>query len=484
MHKTRTIDHYLGTLSLEEKIAQMMVLGVPGVTLDPLAVEFIDKYGIGGLRLSPHANRKFARYMHKGSLAEKNVTREPQWREKIMDNSIPSRRVGAGEYATFLNDLRRKPFERRGLPVHMVADFEFGGGDFTPPGMISLPAPMGLGHAGDLELIRKTSNAIANQVKAIGIDWIHSPVVDVNVNPHNPEIYYRAYHETATQVCACAKAALSGFKDARLIGTLKHFPGRGASCEDAHFGLTEIRVSKEVLYSTHLKPYRDLIEAKHAPSIMLAHTIYPSLDPSKEVATVSDRIIRELLREELNFQGVITTDSLTMGGLMARYSVSQACIMAINSGVDLLLLKDENSLRFELHTDLVAAVRKKIIAEEKINSALRRIWSLKWDYGLFENGGIASPENAETAMRNTDFHFISRKASAKVIRVLRDEDKLLPLNPTQNVLIIDRLIFSQLSRNDSWNYPGMLWDFIRQYSANTGYIDYTALTANKISEKL
>ena len=484
MDKDKTIDRLLGALSIEEKIAQMMVLGVPGLVVDPLMTEFIGKYGIGGLRLSAHANRKFVRYMHKGSCAEKNVTRAPQWREKIMDNTIQSRRVCAGEYSVFLNSLRRKTFEQRGLPVHMVADFEFGGGDFTPPGMISLPAPMGFGHLGDLDLIKRAANASASQIKAVGIDWIHSPVVDVNVNPYNPEIYYRSYHETAPVVSACAKAALDGFKNANLIGTLKHFPGRGASSEDAHFGLTEISAGKREMDEIHLKPYRDLIQSGHAQSIMLAHTIYPGLDPTREIATVSDYIIRELLREELNFQGVITTDSLTMGGLMERYSVSQSCIMAVNSGVDILLLKDENSLRFELHADLVNAVRQGVIAEDKINASLKRIWSLKWDYGLFENGGVVAPEKADLAMRNDKFHSVSREASARAIRILRDEDKLLPLRPEQNVLVIDRLTFAQTSRNDSWNYPGMLWDFMRRHSENIGYIDYTPQTADKIGETI
>ncbi len=480
MNKEQTIDQLLGKLSIEEKVAQLMVLGLTGTFIEPELVGFIEKYGLGGLRLSPHLARKFVRYLPEGSPGVENVKRKPSLREKIFDNDIPPMHVSAKEYAEILNGLRKKAFDReRGLPMHMVADFEHGGGDFTPNGLISTPAPMGFGHLGDIDLVKRAFAALGQQIKAIGIDWIHSPVVDVNVNPRNPEIYTRSYSEDVDMVIDCAKATIEGLKSANVIGCLKHFPGRGDTAEDAHFGMSSIDLSKEEMMKIHLKPYAALAQEGLIPSVMPAHCVYPGLDESREIATVSPKIISGILREELGYNGVITTDSMTMGGLMAKYSVGEACIKAIEAGVDLLLLKDENVLRYELLDSLAGAVKSGRISEDRINQSLRRVWSLKWDYGLFENGGIVDTTQTEAIIQKEEFRAIGREAAAKVIKVKRDNDKLLPLDPNKNILLIDRVIFSQLSRNDSWNHPAMFWEFMMQYSPNVSYIDYQPKSREK-----
>jgi len=466
------IERLLKELSIEEKIAQLMVLGLTGTFVEPELVEFIDRYGLGGLRLSPHLARKFVRYLPDGSPGIKNVVRKPSLREKIFDSSVPPMHVTAKEYAEMLNVLRKKAFQRRKIPMHTVIDCEFGGGDFTPKGMMSLPAPMGFGNLGDLDLIRRSFAALGRQLKAIGIDWIHSPVVDVNVNRNNPEIYIRSYGENAKVVTDCARATLQGLKDSGVIGCLKHYPGRGGASEDAHFGISAINLSKDDMRNTHIEPYAVLAKENLIPSVMPAHSVYPSLDDSGEIATVSPKIITGILREKLGYDGVITTDSMTMGGLMAKYSVGEACIKAIEAGVDLLLLKDENVLRHELLESLASAVKSGRISEKRIDKSLHRIWTLKWNYGLFENGGIVDSDQTEAIIQGEEFKIIGREAAQKVIHIKRDNDKLLPLSRDKSILIMDRVIFSQLSRNDSWNHPAMFWEFMLKQTSNVAYVDY------------
>lgn len=486
MDMERTIDKLLGELSVEEKVAQLMVLGLTGTFVEPELVEFIDKYGLGGLRLSPHLARKFIRYLPEGSPGAANVVRKPSLREKIFDNAIPPMHVTAGEYAETMNGLRKRAFDRNGrhLPLHMVADYEFGGGDFTPAGMMSLPAPMGFGRLDDMDLLRKSYLSLGLQLKAIGIDWIHSPVVDVNVNRRNPEINIRSYGEDAGTVIKCARAALQGLKDSGVIGCLKHYPGRGSSAEDAHFGISEINLSRNEMLDVHLKPYSVLSKEGAIPSVMLAHSIFPGLDASGEIATVSPSIVNGILRGELGYDGVITTDSMTMGGLMAKYSVGEACVRAIEAGVDLLLLKDENVLRYELLESLVAAVKSGRITEARLAQSLRRVWSLKWKYGLFENGGIVDASKTEAAIQCEKFKAAGREAARKVIHVKRDNEGLLPLNPQKRILLVDRVIFSQLSRNDSWNHPAMLWEFMLKRMPNVAYIDYQPKSHEKAQKAI
>lgn len=472
----KTIEKLLKELSIEEKVAQMMVLGLTGTFVEPELVEFIDGYGLGGLRLSPHLARKFTRYLPDGSPGIKNVVRKPSLREKIFDSSIPPMHITAQEYAEMLNQLKKRAFSRRNIPMHTVIDCEFGGGDFTPKGMMSLPAPMGFGNLGDLDLIRRSFAALGKQFKAIGIDWIHSPVVDVNVNRKNPEIYIRSYGENAKIVTDCARATLLGLNDSKVIGCLKHYPGRGGAAEDAHYGISAINLPREEMLCEHIEPYSVLAKEGLIPAVMPAHSAYPTLDDSGEIATVSQKIITGILREKLGYDGVITTDSMTMGGLMAKYSVGEACIRAIDAGVDLLLLKDENVLRYELLESLSNAVKSGRITEDRINKSLRRIWTLKWNYGLFENGGIVDSYQTEKIVQSEEFRTIGRNAAEKVIHIKRDEDRLLPLPKDKNILVIDRVIFSQLSRNDSWNHPAMFWEFMLKQTPNVAYIDYLPKT--------
>ena len=479
MKKQEFLESLLGRLSLEEKVAQMMVLGQTGTIVDPLLLRFIRQYGLGGLRVTPNSGRKFVRYLKEGSKGMANVTRPPQWGEKMVDTGITAYKLNGETYASFLNQFRTVAFERRGLgiPLHTVADCEAGGGNCGVPYLISMPSAMGFGSLGDLDLLERSWTATARQVKAIGVDWLHSPVVDVNVNPLNPEISTRSFSADPDVVTACAAATLRGMKAANIIGCLKHYPGRGDSASDAHFGLPVVNASKQAMYDIHLKPYRELIKAGLVESIMLAHTVFPNLDPDREIATVSEFLTKEILRGELRFQGVITTDSMTMGGLMERYSVSEAAVKAINNGVDLILLKDDNSLRFELHSELVAAVRAGKIREEAVDRSILRVWSLKYDHGLFADGGVVPAQDADPFLRREEFRRIGREMSEKVCRVERMEPGVLPLRPEQKILLIDRVTDTHLFRNDFWNYPGMFYDFLRRFSDNIMYCDYTAKNA-------
>ena len=480
----KKFDELLGKLSLKEKLAQMMVFGVSGVMADPWLLDFTKKNGLGGLRISPNGCRKFSRYLPPGAKGSENVNRLPQLHEKFVDTKVHPPFFSAKAYAQWLNDFRSLAWEHGGfgIPVHMVTDCEAYGGNFAPPYLMSMPNAMGFGDADAVELLERGWCAMAKQLKAIGIDWIHSPVVDVNVNPNNPEISTRSFGADPELVTRCAAANLRGLKAGNVIGTLKHYPGRGDSTQDAHYGLPVITASKEDMMNIHIKPYKELIGQGLVEAIMLAHTVFPNLDPAAEVATVSEYLVRDLLRGELGFQGVITTDSITMGGLMARYSVSEAAIRTIGFGTDLILLKDENALRGELLDDLEQAVKTGRIKESRIDESVLRVWKLKAAHGLFENGGIVDVSKTEEIIEASEFQTLSREMSRTVRRTLRMQDGLLPLTPKQSILVIDRITDIQINRNDYWNRPSMFYDFLRQYTDNLTYIDYNGGNTDRALE--
>ena len=475
--KKQTIDALLGALTPEEKAGQLMVLGLNGTLSDPDTELLIDKYCISGLRTSPYI-RKFVRYLPDGAPGLQNVLRPPKLNEKLWEEKIPAPYLRASEYAELLNRLRQRAMDRKhGIPLHTAFDYESGeGSNYVPPGLLTLPSPMGMARSRDLDLIRRAYAAVGRQLKAIGIDHVHSPVVDVNTNPLNPEISTRSFDPDPQVVTDCARAALQGWKEAGVIATLKHYPGRGETAKDSHYGLTAINMDKETYYRIHLAPYVKLCAEKAVPAIMPAHSIYPMLDPTEEIATVSKRIITGILREELGFNGVITTDSMTMGGLMAKYTVGEAVVKAIEAGVDLVLLKDDNSLRFEAHQALADAIRSGRLSEARVAQSLRRIWSLKWSYGLFKNGGIVKTKGLDQRLFDQEAHAVEAEAAARAIHVLRDRPHVLPLRRDQKILVVDRVTMTQMFTNDSWNHPAMLWEFMLQQNPNVSYIDYQPKT--------
>ena len=161
-----------------------------------------------------------------------------------------------------------------------------------------------------------------------------------------------------------------------MIATGKHFPGRGDSAEDAHFKLPVIDVDKDTMLNRELLPYRRL--AKVLPSIMIAHSIFPAFDPD-EVATVSKKIVTGLLRDTIGFEGVITTDSMTMGALALRYGVANACAMALEAGADLVLMKAETSLVDETFSAFLQFVEEGRMSEPELDEKVYRVLQTKYE---------------------------------------------------------------------------------------------------------
>ena len=231
----------------------------------------------------------------------------------------------ASEYKAVLDSLqtaaRKRPLS---IPLHFSYDQEGGtSADFSFGGVNLFTKPMGIRAMNDPKMAYEIALAVSRQSRAVGFNWIHSPVLDVNSDPRNPEIYTRAYSDIAEEVAEYAEESCRGFQEGRMIATGKHFPGRGHSDVDAHFGVPIIDVDRDTMMRRELLPYKRLIEKDLLPSIMIAHSIFPAFDPDN-IATVSKPILTGLLREELGFDGVITTDSMTMGAVATRYGVANA----------------------------------------------------------------------------------------------------------------------------------------------------------------
>ena len=459
------IRNLVADMTLEEKIGALLTLGFAGTVARPHIYDFIEKYHCGGLRLScdmrsfgsyvdPHSNRAVVSVERAGGIKYKGAAPVPT----------------ATQYKAVLDDLqaaaRRRP---HGIPLHFSFDQEGGSSaDFCFGGVNLFPKPMGLAATGDPLLAYEVARAVARQSRAVGFNWVHSPVLDVCSEPQNPEIYTRAYSDDAETVAAYAAESCRGFRDGGMIATGKHFPGRGHSDVDAHFQVPVIRVDRETLLRRELLPYRKLIAEGLLPSIMIAHSIFPAIDPDN-IATVSRKVITGLLREELGFTGVITTDSMTMGAIATRYGVANACALALEAGADLVLMKAEN----ELVGQTVEAIRAFVEAGRlpDLDDKVYRVLELKYRYGLFYDAGDhnAPPEEvlADPAIRT-----LAQTVARRSVLVARDRAGLLPLPQEKRILVVEQKVKEY---NDAAWHSGILYEDCMACSPNVDYLE-TAYT--------
>jgi beta-N-acetylhexosaminidase len=290
--------------------------------------------------------------------------------------------------------------------------------------------------------------------------------LDVNVDPRNPEIKTRSYSDNAEDVAEYAEQTCRGLKKLGLIATGKHFPGRGDSPVDAHFEVPVIDVDRETMLNRELLPYKRLIEKDLLPSIMIAHSIFPAFD-SKYVATVSKKILTELLREELGFEGVIATDSMTMGGIATRYGVANACALSLEAGADLVLMKAEGSLVDETFNTIKSFVLEGRISEEELDKKVYRVLSTKYEYGLF-NQGTLTDEKPEDVINDEKIKFLAKLVARKSVLAVRDRNNLLPLSKDEKILVIEQITATP---NDSYWHPGMLYEYSAKYNKNVSYLE-------------
>lgn len=241
-------------------------------------------------------------------------------------------------------------------------------------------------------LLKASAKAAAREALAAGLHISFSPVADINSNPANPIISTRAYGTTTETVNRLITAYMRGCQEEGLFTTAKHFPGHGDTDVDSHETLPVVERDRTALEALELAPFRRSI-AQGVSLIMTAHVAYPGLDPSGTEATRSRTILRDLLRKDMGFKGVIISDSLLMAGAGSREEhPGEMAAALLEAGLDILLdIKDVPAT-----VDyLVSAVRSGRIPEALIDAALERVWSLKVRFAArFGKGAFVDPSLA------------------------------------------------------------------------------------------
>ncbi|EJR91205.1 glycoside hydrolase family 3 N-terminal domain-containing protein [Bacillus cereus] len=312
----------------------------------------------------------------------------------------------------------------------------------------NLPGNMAVGATHDSKEAYNTGKIIGAELKALGINSTASPVLDTNSNPENPIIGLRSFGSKPELVAQMGESMLRGLQDQNIIASAKHFPGHGDAGQDSHTELPLILHSREHLNQIDLVPFKHAIK-NTVDMIMTAHLQVPSLDNTKYIskkdgkeiivpATLSRKIMTDLLRNEMKFDGIIISDALEMQAISDHFGKEEAVIMAINSGVDIALmpakvhsLEAEKNL-LDIFNAVVKAVKDRKITEEKINDSVERILNLKIKRGLFlpkQDPLEEKIRNAKKIINNSTHKNIEKNMAEKAITLLKNEDNTLPLKP-------------------------------------------------------
>jgi len=238
--------------------------------------------------------------------------------------------------------------------------------------------------ATDLEACQR-GQAHAQTLNAMGFTMNLAPDLDVNNNPNNPVIGKRSYSDNPDVVARLGAAYIKGLQGGGIAAIGKHFPGHGNTSVDSHLGLPSLPQTVDQLGQIELVPFRRAIEADIA-GIMSAHIVFPAVDPSGAPATLSREVMTGLLRERLGFRGLAVSDDMgAMRAITDNYGAGEAAVLAVNAGVDLLILSAEFPRQQQARDALVAAVRDGTIPRERLDEAVRNVLQVKARFGMLGN---------------------------------------------------------------------------------------------------
>ncbi|MFS0674131.1 beta-N-acetylhexosaminidase [Ornithinibacillus sp. 179-J 7C1 HS] len=388
--------------SLQEKIGQLMVFGFKGKTATPEIKKLIRERHVGGIILF-------------------------------------GRNIGTTEEVLALTTELQREAKEAGheKPLLICIDQENGVVRRLGEGATILPGAMLLGATGYSENAYITGLITGRELKALGINWNLAPVLDVNNNPDNPVIGVRSYGESAELVSEFGKQAVKGMQDAGIITTLKHFPGHGDTNIDSHLDLPTIAHDIERLKQIELKPFVEVIE-QGADTIMSAHVFFPAIEDQENVpATLSRKVITGLLREQLGFNGVVTTDCMEMNAISEGIGTAEGSVEALKAGIDLIMISHLQSRQYEALNLIEESIKSGEISEGIIEASYKRVMELKDKYLSWDDIPLDSKLVVSTDV-GAKLHEVEAYEIYKQGITIVKNDNIIPLNleASERILVI------------------------------------------------
>ena len=308
------------------------------------------------------------------------------------------------------------------IPLMIAMDAEWGIG-MRLDSTLNFPKAMTLGAIQDPNLVKEMGAEIARQFRVLGMHVNFAPVVDVNSNPDNPVIGYRAFGEDKMRVTRQAIAYMKGLQENGIMANAKHFPGHGDTENDSHFTLPLIQHPEKRIWDIDLYPYQELFK-EDLKSVMVAHLNVPSLDQGTNLPTsLSKPIVTDLLQHKMNFQGLIFTDALNMNGVAIKDKPGEVDLQALLAGNDVLMYSENVPKAKEL---ILAAVQQGLITEAEINRRVKKVLKAKYWAGLHSYSPIDTYQITKKLTTETTTEVIE-KLYGEAITVASNKNDLLPL---------------------------------------------------------
>lgn len=328
------VDKIVASMSKTEKIGQMVMIGIQGTKVDDNSLYMLHQFHMGGV-----------------ILFDRNMESPEQVKQ-------------------LTSDLQSQSNEK--VPLFIGIDEE--GGDvvrmaekLTPP-----PSQKEIGATGDIEQAKIWAIKTAKSLKDMGINVNFAPVADVGSNDK------RSYSTDTNTVIDFVRAATKGYQQENIIYSLKHFPGIGKGKVDSHIDSSSIDVAKEVLMTEDILPFKTIINENKPEDyfILVSHLKYPALD-EEYPASLSSKIMIDLLRNELGYKGIIITDDMEMGAVANHNDFRSIGVNAVKAGADIVLVCHEYEHQQEVYLGLLDAVNSGEISQERIDESIKRIIKVK-----------------------------------------------------------------------------------------------------------
>ncbi|WP_127496286.1 beta-N-acetylhexosaminidase [Paenibacillus glycanilyticus] len=339
------IAELVASMSLSEKIGQMILVGMDGMEIQPEISKLVKDSHVGGIIL--------------------------------YSNNIAS----ASQTIKLVNDLKQLNKDNGAkLPLLLSTDQEGGRVSRLPKQIKAFPASRTIGKTNDPHYAHQVGMALGEAVKAIGLNTDFAPVLDINTNPKNPVIGNRAFGTTAELVSSMGVQEMLGIQSEGVIPVVKHFPGHGDTSVDSHLGLPVVDHDLERLRSIEFVPFSSAIK-EGAPMVMVAHILMTKLDPNTP-ASMSKKVIQDYLRGELKFGGVVITDDMTMGAVGKVKPIGPASVQAVQAGADIILVGHDPIQQQTVIDALTAAAQNGEISPSVLDASVYRIVKLKQSFKL------------------------------------------------------------------------------------------------------
>ena len=393
-------------LSLRERIAQTGLVRPTMIEGD----DYFAKNGYGGMW-----NAVFEYNRIKKALASEAKTENVSDDMKVDTSNLAPSKKFVAKMTEVTKSMK--------IPVLIATDAEKGKAFY---GMSETTSCMGLGATDDVELVEEMASCIAKECKSIGIRWIWGPILD-NPSPFNSSLLVRNFSDNVEKIKAMGKAMMRGFQKNGIAATAKHFPGADKhEYRDPHYCASVINQSYDEWWEKQGCIFQELIDSG-VYTIMVGHAAFPAVDGTKVQggylpATLSYKIVTELLKEKMGFGGLVITDAVGMKGLTSIYPKEKLCVELLKAGNDMIL-------GFET-PDYIDIVEKAVLdgelSEERVNDACQKVLDLKEKLGLFDEnyelGEGLTPELIENTKKT------SYKVAEKGITLVCNDNKLIPLN--------------------------------------------------------